>query len=485
MSSTGGLASRFADDCRSIYIVALSTYPCCQSVKRLADDFDPAGILGSGRHSGFPNWTVDMLHRGTMRERSGIREPPIQKNDDATSGPQSVNASKATRLQLVEAICLLFVCLLAVGVLTASILALNKRIRGEGTSDFVQYWATGHLLVHGRNPYEAQSILQLERSVAEGATTPQISFSPPPIFALAAPIGLFDFRTGAVLWMIFLAACLAMAVHLLWIVYGRRLGGLHLLCLCYAPALACFMAGQIGTFLLLAIALYFYLQDRWPFLAGMALAACALKPHLFVPFGIVLIASEILAKRNRVFLGMGAGLLALASWPMLLNHQIWRQYVRMISSARPVDLPVPSLSRTFRLAVYPHSTWVQFLPTFAACAWALLYFWYLRKHWRIPEHGPILLLVSVACAPYAWFTDEAILLPIVLIGLYRAVDSGRTLLPFALIAGFMLGELLRGVWITSPYLMWTPPAWLAWYLYSSRRKFNRVCPRNNVLQSSV
>jgi hypothetical protein len=414
-----------------------------------------------------------------------MQDFPNQKTDEAGVALQSVKAAKATPLQFVEAICLLFVCLLAAGVLTASILALDKRIRGQGTSDFVQYWAAGHLLTHGGNPYDAPTVFQLERSVAEGASTPQITFSPPPIFVLAAPIGLFDIKTGAVLWLVLLAACLALADHLLWIVYGRRSGGLHLLCLCYAPALACFMAGQIGTFLLLMIALYLYLQDRWPILAGVALAGCIFKPHLFIPFGAILLTSEISAKRYRTFLGIGAGLLTLVTLPILLDHHVWSQYAGMISTATPAELPVPTLSRTFRLAVYPHERWVQMVPSIAACAWALWYFWHLRKSWSWPEHGPLLLLVSVACAPYAWFTDEAILLPAVLIGLYRAVDSGRTLLPFALIAGVMLGELLRGVWMTSPYFLWTTPACLAWYLYASRQRAKQAYPRNNVFQSSA
>jgi hypothetical protein len=441
--------------------------------------------VGTDHYPGFPIRTGESCAAVQCEKDHASGESPIQKKNCATEGPRCAKASKATSLQFLEAICLLVVCLLAAGVLTAGILALNKRILGEGTSDVVQYWAAGHLLMTGGNPYDAQSVFQLEKSIAAGASSPQISFSPPPIFMLAAPIGLFSFKTGAVLWLVLSAACLALAVQLLWVMYGRRLGGLHLLCLCYAPALACFMAGQIGTFLLLVIVLYFYLQDRWPILAGIALSACALKPHLFVPFGLVLIAYEINEKRYRVFLGMGVGLLALATWPLLLDHQIWQRYALMISTSTPAELPVPSLSRIFRSAVYPQATWIQFLPTFAASAWALFYFWHERKRWRFLEHGPLLLLVSVACAPYAFFTDEAILLPVVLIGLYRAVDSGRSLLPFALIAGTMLVELLRGIWIISPYFVWTSPALLVWYLYSSSGKLEGIRSCNDISQSSA
>ena len=80
----------------------------------------------------------------------------------------------------------------------------------------------------------------------------------------------------------------------------------------------------------------------------------------------------------------------------------------------------------------------------------------------------MLLIVSVACAPYAWFTDEAVLLPAVLVAVYRADALDRSLLPFGLATGAALIELLAGVQLTTPFYLWTVPAWLAWYLYASR-----------------
>jgi hypothetical protein len=88
--------------------------------------------------------------------------------------------------------------------------------------------------------------------------------------------------------------------------------------------------------------------------------------------------------------------------------------------------------------------------------------------WDWGHHGLLVLLVSVACAPYAWFTDEAVLLPAVLAGLYAATELRRSLLPLALFGGVALIEVLRAVPLTSPYYLWTPLAWLAWYLYATR-----------------
>jgi hypothetical protein len=73
------------------------------------------------------------------------------------------------------------------------------------------------------------------------------------------------------------------------------------------------------------------------------------------------------------------------------------------------------------------------------------------------------------CAPYGWFFDETMLFPAVLAGVYRAVDSGRSLLPIGLIAGAALIELIAGVYLTTPFYLWTTPAWLIWYLYATGR----------------
>jgi hypothetical protein len=88
----------------------------------------------------------------------------------------------------------------------------------------------------------------------------------------------------------------------------------------------------------------------------------------------------------------------------------------------------------------------------------------------------LLLLVSAACTPYAWFSDEAVLLPAVMFGVYRALDSGRSLLPIGVFAGVALIEVLSVVKMTSPFYLWTVPAWFAWYLYATGAKRTQAVP---------
>jgi hypothetical protein len=370
-------------------------------------------------------------------------------------------------LRIATAICLLVVCLMAAMVFTFSILAVNRGIAGTGTTDFVEYWSAGQLLTRGADPYDAAATLRLERSAGRSTDQPEITFSPPAIFFLVAPLGFVGAKTGAVLWMIALIASLVTSIRLLWVLLGRRPGQLHLLCYCFAPALTCLMAGQIGIFLLLGLVLFLYLHKLRPFLAGTALAVCFVKPHLFLLFGTVLVLWAIHRRQYKILAGIGTGLLAACAIAFCFDPHAWSQYARMVTVARPTEPLVPTLSRMFRSFVYRDAVSLQFVPAAAGCGWAIWYFWRQRNCWNWMEQGLLLLLISVACAPYAWITDESVLLPAILAALYQAEDSGRSLLPFGLITGAALFELLRGIWITTPYFVWTAPAWLAWYLFAT------------------
>jgi hypothetical protein len=103
-----------------------------------------------------------------------------------------------------------------------------------------------------------------------------------------------------------------------------------------------------------------------------------------------------------------------------------------------------------------------------ACGWAARR--YLNGHvrWDWQNDMPLLLLVSVMTSPNAWFTDEAIILPAILYGLYQTSDAGRSVIPYCCVAGVALIEVFANVDISSGLYIWTAPAWFLWYLSASR-----------------
>jgi len=342
--------------------------------------------------------------------------------------------------------------------------------KNAAARDFISYWAAGQQLTHSANPYDFGAVRELELAAGRNANEPLLVMRNPPVaFFLAWPLGFVSPKTGLILWLLTLLGFLSVSIWVLWLLNGRPDSRLHLLGYMFAPALACLMAGQFGIFLLLGVVLFLYFHQSRPLLGGAALLFCALKPHLFLPFAVVLLAWTVHQRSYRIVAGFFAALAACCAFSFCLDPRAWPQYSQMMHAGGAVNEAVPVLSVTFRNLIDRRAVWLQFLPQACACAWALWYFWTRRNRWNWMDHGLLLLLVSAMCTPFGWFTDESMLLPAVLAGLYRAAAARRALLPLGLIAVVALIEALASVQITSPFYLWTTPAWLAWYLYATGR----------------
>lgn len=355
--------------------------------------------------------------------------------------------------------------MLAVGV---CILAFSMSGSIAANRDFISYWAASQQLVQHGNPYDGEAILRREQSVGFAENRPAFMRNPPYGFFLALPLGFVGARAGAVVWSLALVAALMGSIRMLWIMHRRPPGRLHLFGYCFPPTLACLLTGQMGLFILLGVVLFLYCHNSRPYVAGAALLLCMMKPHLFLPFGAVLISWIIATKAYRILGGALGALVASVTLSFFLDPAGWSHYAQMVRASAIQNEFIPTISLIFRLVIHRNFVWLQFGPAFAGCVWGLWYYWSRRERWNWMDHGSLLLIASVLVAPYAWFSDEAILLPAVLAALYRVVDSGRSVLPLGLIGGIALIEVLASIKLTSPFYLWTVPAWLGWYLYAAR-----------------
>jgi hypothetical protein len=237
----------------------------------------------------------------------------------------------------------------------------------------------------------------------------------------------------------------------------------------FPPVLVCYMAGQFGVFLLLGVVLFLYFHRTRALPAGAALLFCALKPHLFLPFGIALTIRIVTRRRIRVLVGFLLAVLASCAVSWAIDPHAWAEYFSMIRHGGALNEAVPTLSAALRLALPSHPAWAQYILELLAAAWAVWYFWRHRTAWDWMDHGLLLLLVGCVCTPYGWFTDESLLLPAVLAGACAAEKARRPIWPLAVVAGAALLEVVLGVEITSWGFVWTPLAWLAWFLFSTGR----------------
>jgi hypothetical protein len=337
-----------------------------------------------------------------------------------------------------------------------AVLALVS-VSGAADRDFVQYWAAAKLISQHHNPYDPSAVASLEK--AAGRTIgPIVVRNPPPMLLLTLPFAWMSLRPAAILWMLLLLSCLITSIHLLRQSNDRT----HLLGYLFAPVLMCLMAEQSSMFLLLGISLFFRFHNTstFSFLAGIGLTILCFKPHLLVVFGVPLFCWIVSRKQYRTLLGFVVSTGIASLWRVSL----WRDYFEYLKSSPIYDEYIPTLAGTLRL-VTGHP-FMQVAPLCCGLLWVVWYWGRHRSMWSWFDHGLMALLVSVLVAPYAWTTDEVVLLPAIFGALYRC--SNRAVNVFAVVNGVALLEAFCSVQMPSGAYFWTPLAWLLWFSFSRK-----------------
>ena len=368
------------------------------------------------------------------------------------------------RRSLVHA--LIAAALFAVGISILSLVIAGSE--NAGNKDFISYWAAGQLLIRHSNPYDPAAVYELEKSAGFRESKPLLMRNPPFALVLALPLGLVPAKLGVVLWSILLVAAIMASVRLLWSIHGRPPDRLHLFGYIFAPAVACLPLGQTSVFALLGLVLFLRFHRTMPFAAGACLAFAAIKPHLFVLFGLVLLLWVFNRRAYPVLLGVTAAIACALIPVMYFDPSVFSHYLPVLSQAGAESKVIPSLSAVVRIAIDPQAAWPQFVPVICGCLWAVWYFSQHTKEWNWDTHGSRLLLASVWVAPYSWFTDEIVVLPAIMQGLYTSASRGRSLLSFGIIDGLALAAVVLGVPVGSGFYIWTSTAWLIWFLYAVR-----------------
>lgn len=341
-----------------------------------------------------------------------------------------------------------------------------------GNTDFIAYWVAGQQLAHGLNPYDIAATFRSERLAGLTDTSPDMLLNMPNAYFLFLPLGLVGAKTGMGIWLLTSLLCIVASIRMLWILFGRPDNAFHFFGFLFAPVIACAWAGQLSTFLLLGVVLFLYFHESRPFWAGAALLLCALKPHLLLPFWIVLLAWVLNRRAYRILVGAAISFSASFAVTFFVDPHAWSEYVRMMND-HDYGIQrafVPTLSVIFRLLFDRNAIWLQYVPAATACGWGLWYFWARRDRWNWMYDGLLVLLVSELCAPHAYLYDEVILLPAIFASLYRTRTTGRVLMAYCVLTGIVLIELVAHLKITSIFYVWTAPAWLGLCLYSRNNR---------------
>ena len=109
-----------------------------------------------------------------------------------------------------------------------------------------------------------------------------------------------------------------------------------------------------------------------------------LKPHLFVPFGVVLILWAIRTRGYKVLAGVSVSLIVSTLAVMVIDPQGCGAglHANDENGAGGPLHSIPCVSVILRQWVTPHTVAIQCLPVALGCGWAVYYFLKHRDNWN-------------------------------------------------------------------------------------------------------
>jgi hypothetical protein len=352
----------------------------------------------------------------------------------------------------------------------------QQKIRSTVASrDSIQYWATGKLLIHHENPYSVRDVETLESSQGYSSDRPLMFRCPPWALWIVVLPGLLSAYWAWAIWLATLLLSLIVSMRLIWRMYGqgpKPADAFLLAGYLFSPVPACLVAGQVGLLLLLGIVVFLAFEQKRPFLAGAALMLPMVKPHIFALLWPIL-AIWILTRRKWSLLAgfVGAFLIAM-SIALAFDPAVFIQYREMLHQQAIQNEFIPALSGMIRALFFHRVFWVQFVPLGLGLLWCAWYYSRNQDNWNWRQQGLIVLVVAVLTTPYAWMTDEVVLLPAMLQGIIWVSDAKLKLRSQIAIAVFVLLDLLLLLIVAfqippaTGIYFWSSLVWFSWYLYA-------------------
>jgi hypothetical protein len=210
------------------------------------------------------------------------------------------------------------------------------------------------------------------------------------------------------------------------------------------------MLGALTAFLLLA-------RSRRDFLAGVCLIGLGMKPHLLYLVVLAILLWTARSRRWKIAIGMGT-IYALATAVALLFDPPALDYFHGTTQAA-LDT-ICGVGGALRSIFGMQYAWLQFVPTVVGTVWFAVYWSRHRKTWQWEEHVPMLVLVSLVTAPYAWNHDYVLTLP-AFVALTVTLSKTRTdwMLPCTFylvlqVAIFNEIELFSKAWAAASGVLW-------------------------------
>ena len=347
----------------------------------------------------------------------------------------------------------------------ARIVAQNLEVK-----DLSAYWAAAQLMED--NPYSAEKVQGLKQESGITNSPTLIMRNPPWTLVILFPLRWLDYFSTFALWTMLNVFVVSTCALVVWNLRGGNnpIWAL-LISMFFGPTLLLLRHGQIAGLVLLGyVGFLVCVEKERDWVAGIFLFFVFLKPHLALPFLLVLLFWSVRTRRYAVIVTCALCVVVASILVVSINPLIFSQYRSLFHEAPVWSTVYPNLGGI--LAWITGRQWVSFLLFLGGCAWSFYYWLSMRKIWSWKSHLPIILLVSLVTSYYSYGYDEVIVLPALL---RAALKGGKKTVTVALMIVTLVMLACATEWVNAyafGYMLnsWTATAWLLVYMISNRKK---------------
>ncbi len=362
--------------------------------------------------------------------------------------------------------------------------------------DYIQYWASGKLLIRGDNPYSWDLIKNIKIGVGHinpiDDITPSMFRYPPWSLIFVIPIGYMEYPISRVVWLLSNILIIFVSSILLWKVFGgkekyRWLA--VLIAFILAPTIFVLGIGHFTTLHLLGVTLFLYFINnhrgdtkKSDFIAGFFSSLVSIKPNVLILFLLSLVMWAIIKKRWFILYGFLAFTTLGLAVVNIYNNQIILEYWEVISHYSPGLWATPTLGMLLRHFLSLELTWLLVIPTIIGIVWLFYYFRNNLYEWDWINEISIITLLSFVFSPYFWTYDMVvILIPIIYVFAKLSTYELKTATIIISLAYILLNIItyLFHINYHDFWFFWLAPTYLIWFLFGIKysKKYSRTLSR--------
>jgi hypothetical protein len=323
--------------------------------------------------------------------------------------------------------------------------------------DFITYWSAGHLFLTGGHPYSAKAMLATERLYGWTFASPMMTFCPPWALPIVAIMALPPFREAQIGWFAVSLLLNCLSAIGLWNYFGgekQKAWIAIIVAATFIPMGGVELLGQITSLTLASLTAFLLLMrsERY-FAAGLLTLGFGLKPHLLYLVLLAILFWGVKRRTWTMLAGIAASYTLAIAVAQICNPNSMDYFGRSFGTAMGISCGAGGVLRSIFGVQH---LWLQFLPSFFGIAW-FLYYWVKHQNlWEWQTHLPLLLLVSISSAPYYWYHDFILILPVlIVVAVHRGYRNFFTIVAYLAIQEIILAAYgLSDAWRGSASLLW-------------------------------